>query len=180
MKYGLPFDFVAISGDFGASIVYVLGIILENFITIEILMQIFAMLYTLEDIKDITIDLKLWNKVFLYGDLWSWKTTLVQSLLSRFFMIEEKVKSPTYIHYKKYPQNIYHFDLYRLEDYEEFVNIWWEEILENPDNTCLIEWPEIIDDRFVADIKIYLSKVNWSDSSREVRISYNESAQSRL
>ncbi|HBA44704.1 TPA: hypothetical protein DEG21_04545 [Patescibacteria group bacterium] len=43
--------------------------------------------------------------------------------MNEILKIDEKIKSPTYIHYKKYLDHIYHFDLYKLESYDEFVNI---------------------------------------------------------
>ena len=47
------------------------------------------------------------------------------------------ITSPTYTYYNKYTLdnfiNIYHYDLYRLKDYDEFFAIWWEDILDNND-----------------------------------------------
>lgn len=83
------------------------------------------------------------------------------------------VRSPTYTYYQKYSKEIvgtkeienrgetkenlpptsyllppvYHFDLYRLEDYETWVSIGGEEIAEDPTTIMLIEWPEILGDR---------------------------------
>jgi tRNA A37 threonylcarbamoyladenosine biosynthesis protein TsaE len=80
------------------------------------------------------------------------------------------VRSPTYTYYQKYSKEIvgtkeigdrgetkenlpptssllppvYHFDLYRLEDYDTFISIGGEEILQNDDVIVLIEWPEIL------------------------------------
>lgn len=115
---------------------------------------------------NININIEPWNKIFLYWDLWSWKTTLTQYFLRKFFGIEEKIKSPTYIHYKKYWENIYHFDLYRLENYDEFVNIGWEEILDNDKNTCFIEWPEIIEKYYNPNYKLKLKKID--EDSRDL------------
>jgi tRNA threonylcarbamoyladenosine biosynthesis protein TsaE len=54
------------------------------------------------------------------------------------------VRSPTYTYYQKYSTSIYHFDLYRLEDYDTFVSIGGEEILGDSCTITLIEWPEIL------------------------------------
>ena len=59
--------------------------------------------------------------------------------------IETPVKSPTYVYYNKYGENVYHFDLYRLGSYDDFVNIGGEEILDDRENICLVEWPELLE-----------------------------------
>ena len=47
-----------------------------------------------------------------------------------------------------YPINFHHFrklihiDAYRLEKDSELLHLGWEEILKNPENLVLIEWPE--------------------------------------
>jgi len=127
------------------------------------------MIYSLDDIKNISLKIDSWCKIFLYWDLWAGKTTLIKNLLKNIFGIQDNIVSPTYIHYKKYNWYIYHFDLYRLENYDDFVNIWWEEILDNKENICLIEWPEILDWFFEAEIKILISKTN-DDSTRNIEI----------
>ncbi len=122
------------------------------------------------DLKKINFEIKKWDIIFLYGDLWSWKTTLIKHILNNLFKIKEKIKSPTYIHYKKINNNIYHFDLYRLQDYNEFINIWWEEILDNKNNICFIEWPEIIENHYKPNIKINLKFVKNNENMREIEI----------
>ena len=80
------------------------------------------------------------------------------------------VKSPTYVYYNRYRDSIYHFDLYRLQSYEDFVNIGGEEILDNPENICIIEWPEILDRYYEPTIDIQLRKVEGEDRMREAEI----------
>lgn len=79
------------------------------------------------------------------------------------------MKSPTYIYYNKYGDHIYHFDLYRLQTYDDFVNIGGEEILDNPENICLIEWPELLEGRYkpMIDVKIWKTE---KEDEREVCI----------
>ena len=64
------------------------------------------------------------------------------------------VRSPTYTYYQKYGNNIYHMDLYRLEDYETWVSIGGEEIAEDQTTIMLIEWPEILGERVLYTQKI--------------------------
>jgi len=127
-------------------------------------------IYDLKNIGDIKLNLRPWTIVFLYWDLASGKTTLSKNIINSYFKKDKNVTSPTYTYYQKY-DNIYHFDLYRLENYEEFVNIWWEEILDNPNNICLIEWPEILEKYYSPEIKIFLNKLE-DENKREIEIFY--------
>lgn len=123
----------------------------------------------LDGLNKLKLNIKKWDIIFLYWDLWAGKTTFISYFLNEILGIFEKIKSPTYIHYKKYIDNIYHFDLYKLENYDEFVNIWWEEILDNRDNISFIEWPELIEKTYSPTHKIYITKTEDEDE-REVEI----------
>ena len=124
--------------------------------------------YTLSDIKKIKLDLSKPKIVFLKGDLWSGKTTLSKHILSNLLNIRNSITSPTYTYYNKYWDN-YHFDLYRLKNYDEFFAIWWEEILDNNVWIILIEWPDIIEKYYKADIIINILKTD-IDNEREIEI----------
>ena len=131
--------------------------------------------YLLNEIKDIVLDIKSWDRIFLIWDLASWKTTFTKHIINDLLQINEDITSPTYTYYNKYEinwVNIYHFDLYRLNDYDEFFAIWWEDILDNPDNICIIEWPQILEKYFKADIIIKFDKI--SDDDRSISIDYKK------
>lgn len=127
-------------------------------------------IYKLDEIWKINIDLSSPKIIFLKGDLWAGKTTLSKHIINNLIWISDDVKSPTYTYYTKYWDN-YHFDLYRLNNYDEFFSIWWEEILDNNNWIILIEWPEIIEKFYKADLIIQLKKT-WKDDEREIIISY--------
>jgi tRNA A37 threonylcarbamoyladenosine biosynthesis protein TsaE len=59
-------------------------------------------------------------------------------------------------------------DLYRLEDYETWVSIGGEEILEDSSTIVLIEWPEILGDRVQYTKKISIELME--NGGREVVI----------
>lgn len=128
-------------------------------------------IYSLEKIDSLPIEIKSPSLVFLYGDLWAGKTTLSQSLISRYTgTSKEDISSPTYVYYNRY-KDLYHFDLYRIEDYDEFVHIWGEDILDNNTGIILIEWPERIEKYYSPDIIIrLLPSVN--SNEREIEIEY--------
>lgn len=84
--------------------------------------------------------------IVLSGDLGSGKTKFTEGILS-YFGLENEISSPTFTivnEYKKENINIFHFDVYRLEDTTEFYEIGGEEYFEK--GICIIEWGEIIQD----------------------------------
>ncbi len=126
--------------------------------------------YKLSEINNINLDLTKPKIVFLKWDLWAWKTTLSKHILTNLLKISENITSPTYTYYNKYWNN-YHFDLYRLKNYDEFFAIWAEDILDNNTWIILIEWPDIIEKYYKADIIISIKKTDVEDE-REVDIIY--------
>lgn len=112
------------------------------------------------------LDIRLNAKplIYIYGTLGMWKTTLSQILLSQCINEDSIFPSPTYTYYNSYKNNIYHFDLYRLQNYEEFIHIWWEEILLNRDWCIIVEWPELIEEMIEPDIRIYIEEWNHHDT----------------
>lgn len=90
--------------------------------------------------------LHIGDVVVLTGDLGSGKTKFVEGFL-KFFNLDKEISSPTFTivnEYKNDDINIYHFDVYRLSDSDEFYAIGGEEYFST--GICLIEWGEIIKD----------------------------------
>ena len=130
--------------------------------------------YYLDTIVSLGLDIELPALVFLKWDLWAGKTTLSQHIIRDMFGVTGDITSPTYTYYNKYsPEDlhgeIYHFDLYRISDYEEFIHIWWEEILDNNTGLVLIEWPDILWDTYEPDMTIEIS-ATWNKDERELII----------
>ena len=94
------------------------------------------------------------------GDLGSGKTKFTEGFLS-FFGLNDEISSPTFTivnEYCKEDINIYHFDVYRLEDLDEFYAIGGPEYFDK--GICLIEWGELIEPILSQYIKISLLKDN--------------------
>lgn len=100
------------------------------------------------------------NKKFLfYGDLGAGKTTLIKEL-SLQLGVKDIVSSPTFSIVNEYYSDtngiIYHFDLFRINNLEEILDIGFNEYI-NSDSYCFIEWPNkvisLLEGKFV-NIKI--------------------------
>ncbi len=78
----------------------------------------------------------------LHGDLGAGKTAFCRAFIRHILQNPiETVPSPTYTLVQTYDDDqIWHFDLYRLEHAHELYDIGWEEALTS--RLCLIEWPE--------------------------------------
>jgi len=79
--------------------------------------------------------------ICLIGDLGAGKTAFTRGF-ARFFGVEKGVSSPTFIIMHRYTgrEVINHYDLYRINDYDELLDIGFEEQIES--GISLIEWPD--------------------------------------
>ena len=84
--------------------------------------------------------------IILSGDLGSGKTKFTQGIL-KFFSLDTEISSPTFTIVNEYNApnntNIYHFDVYRLADIDEFYALGGDEYFDN--GICIIEWGELIE-----------------------------------
>lgn len=82
--------------------------------------------------------------VLFYGEMGSGKTTLIKEIC-RQLGVKEGMSSPTFSivnEYRAGEKKIYHFDLYRVKNLEECLDLGMEEYLYSG-NYCLVEWPDI-------------------------------------
>ncbi len=111
--------------------------------------------------------------VGLYGDLGAGKTSFTQGV-AHAFGIQENVVSPTFVIEKIYElfekrfAHLIHIDAYRIETSSELLHLGWSEIISNPTNLILIEWPERVADIMPPHIKIRFTHTK--DEGREIEI----------
>ena len=94
--------------------------------------------------KDIIAELGNKRVILFYGEMGSGKTTLIKEIC-RQLGVKDTMSSPTYglvNEYKGTAGKIYHFDLYRVKDLNECLDMGMEEYLDSG-NYCFIEWPEV-------------------------------------
>jgi tRNA threonylcarbamoyladenosine biosynthesis protein TsaE len=129
--------------------------------------------------------------VGLYGDLGAGKTTFTKAV-AEILGVADTVQSPTFVLMKRYeirntkneiqkgdskPFSLFrlssfhfliHIDAYRLEKSSELTNLGWKDLISDPKNLILIEWPERVIDVMPEHIKINFN--HKSEHEREVEI----------
>ena len=99
---------------------------------------------TIEFARNFASKLNNGDIVLLCGDLGAGKTVIAKGIVDYFSNGKVNAVSPTFVLVNTYETNpqINHFDLYRLNNVDELVNIGFEEILDNNSIIKFIEWPE--------------------------------------
>jgi len=100
----------------------------------------------IHDIADVIIQNAQQKLIAFQGDLGSGKTTLIKALIHA-LGIKEQGSSPSFSLinvYQNKENRVYHCDLYRLESYEEALDIGLEDYLADEQSWCFIEWPEVV------------------------------------
>lgn len=126
--------------------------------------------------------------VGLSGDLGAGKTSFSQGI-ARDLGILESVVSPTFVIMKIYElgisndekqeddtfvihnslfSHLIHIDAYRLDHSDELLHLGWKNIISNPKNLILLEWPERVKDIIPPHIQITFTHI--SPEVREVEI----------
>lgn len=105
-------------------------------------------IFSIDQINEIAIQIIAQNpnKVILFnGEMGVGKTTLIKQLC-QILGVQEATSSPTFSivnEYKAAIGMVYHFDVYRLKNENEAINIGIDDYLYSG-NWCFIEWAEKI------------------------------------
>ena len=119
--------------------------------------------------------LNIGDVVVLSGELGAGKTKFTEGFLKH-FGLENEISSPTFTIVNEYKNknknkdiNIYHFDVYRLEDVDEFYAIGGEEYFNS--GISIIEWGELIKDALPKDyIHITFEKDDSNENYRKLKV----------
>lgn len=120
--------------------------------------------------KKLASKLKIGDIVVLSGELGSGKTKFTEGILE-YFNLADEISSPTFTIVNEYSSTppVFHFDVYRLEDEDEFLAIGGEEYFEK--GICIIEWGEMIENLLPTEyIKISFSKDEKDENVRVLNI----------
>lgn len=104
-------------------------------------------LYALEEVDKVAKQIleNASSRTFLfYGKVGAGKTTLIKSL-ANYLEVTDTISSPTFSlvneHVTASGEKLFHFDLYRLNDVEEALDIGMEDYLDSG-AWIFIEWPD--------------------------------------
>ena len=126
---------------------------------------------TISFAKKFASKLKKDDIIILDGELGSGKTKFTEGILE-YFDLQNEISSPTFTIVNEYNATnfpIYHFDVYRLEDEDEFLAIGGEEYFEK--GICIIEWGELIENLLPKEyIKISFLKDNTDENVRILNV----------
>ncbi len=108
------------------------------------------------------------------GEMGAGKTTFISALSQALGVDEDEANSPSFAIVNEYRSDttaelIYHFDLYRLENLEEVMDIGFEDYLDSG-AICLIEWPDIVAD-ILPDDTVWVEIRANDDGSRDILVS---------
>ena len=108
------------------------------------------------------------QRIFILdGEMGAGKTTLSTSFAKALGSLDHP-SSPTFsivnVYLRDNGEEIFHFDFYRLEQFEEALDIGVEEYFESG-NYCFIEWPEIIE-RLLPNTFVRI-KIDHTDNDSE-------------
>ncbi|MBD5391418.1 tRNA (adenosine(37)-N6)-threonylcarbamoyltransferase complex ATPase subunit type 1 TsaE [bacterium] len=93
--------------------------------------------------------------VALHGDLGMGKSEIARTVIQTLRGADTVVPSPTFTIVQNY-DGISHFDLYRVNDASELIEIGLRHAIDN--DITLIEWPDIASDMLPSDtVHIYIS-----------------------
>ena len=109
-----------------------------------------------------------------YGDMGAGKTTFINALCRELGVSEDVATSPSFSIVNEYRSDttaelIYHFDLYRLENLDEALDMGIEDYFDSG-VLCLLEWPERIEELLPDDdirVKLFVN----NDDTRTLQLS---------
>ena len=125
---------------------------------------------TLDFGRRLSVMLSPGDSVLLYGDLGAGKSVLARGI-ARGLGVEDPMPSPTFTLLIPYTGSkgarVYHFDLYRISDPEEYYAAGLHEFV-GGDGVAIIEWPQMADLAPEPALDIHLTRTG--DDERLIEI----------
>ncbi|RKY39948.1 MAG: tRNA (adenosine(37)-N6)-threonylcarbamoyltransferase complex ATPase subunit type 1 TsaE [Candidatus Omnitrophota bacterium] len=108
--------------------------------------------------------------VALLGELGSGKTTIIQGIVKGLGGPAQSVSSPSFVILKQYKGRflIYHFDLYRIKDFSELIEVGYPDFFYTK-GVVLIEWAEKVEEHLKEYMKIKMEYI--SPQERRIEVS---------
>ena len=123
---------------------------------------------TYEIARDLASQIKENIVICLNGEMGAGKTVFVRGFASYFNINDTSSPTFTIVNEYKGDRDVYHFDVYRLADEDEFYDIGGEEYFEK--GICIIEWSTIIEDILPENrIEVTIEKID--ENKRQIQIS---------
>jgi len=112
--------------------------------------------------------LKPGSFIALEGDLGAGKTAFTRGI-ARGLGIDDPITSPTYTLVQEYEGRLplYHFDVYRLDDPDEFLEIGAEEYFYG-EGVTVVEWPQQVEDYLPSERLVVRIEKGSKDNEREL------------
>ncbi len=110
--------------------------------------------------------------IAMRGEMGVGKTAFVRGFASGFGV--RSVKSPTYTMVNEYrgEARIFHFDMYRIESYDDLISIGYDDYVE-AEGYCIAEWCENIEDEIPEDaIGVLIEKLGDDERARKITITF--------
>lgn len=110
----------------------------------------------------------------IQGEMGAGKTHLIKGIAEGMGVDQTKVNSPTFTLVNEYDgtTKLFHFDLFRIKNDRELLDIGIEEYLYG-DGICLIEWPEKMETfKPESAVQITITKLNNNSRKLEIRGNY--------
>ena len=110
--------------------------------------------------------------LLLKGDLGAGKTAFTKGI-AQALGIKSIITSPTFTIMNEYTSNnleLYHFDMYRIEDVNELKELGFEQYIGNSKGIACIEWFEKTPELFLNKKTILIEFEKLNDTKRKIRI----------
>jgi tRNA threonylcarbamoyladenosine biosynthesis protein TsaE len=133
--------------------------------------------YSLDEIASVasTLIAQNLNKIILFkGEMGVGKTTFIKELCKQ-LGVQEATSSPTFSLVNEYQikenEYIYHFDMYRLKQEVEALDMGIEDYFYSG-NWCFVEWSENIPS-LIPDVHSVISITMLTDGKRELELTHS-------